>query len=302
LGLARHPEKFPYARDHLELQAVDLNEPDKIQKALDAFKPDVIFHASAYYPNRNLVSKSEVQSHLTSFFRQCHEIESVKPECVVYTSTIGTIPKRSGMKVVNEQSSFLKPPKESMYHYIKVQFERIFSGTFRNHPSIRSIIVNPGMVIAPHDPKPYAFNFMKRLVSGSIPAVVNHNMLVISGPDVGMGHVWAALRGKQGNRYILGSDQMMLKEFFKSAYRYLHISKPIIQLPLSLAMSASTFSEWWAWLLRNPYPGIPKVPLYELKYAGKYSLTKSRQELGFHPTPFMPELHNTLDWAKKVTG
>lgn len=277
---------------------MDFTKPGELANELKSFSPDVVFHAGSYYPHRNATPADILREQLTAFFHQCHAIEQAKPKVVVFTSTIGTIPGRADQNVADEKSMFIQVPEVSAYHFIKVQFERVFMNVFRNHPWIRAVIVNPGMVIAPDDPKPGEFNFLLRLVARKIPAIVNKPMLVVSGTDVGSGHICAALRGKHLERYILASDQMSLEEFFQQAHQYLSYIRLPSKVPLWLAMIFGRLSEWWATITHKKFPAIPQVPLYQMKYAGEYDFSKAQTELNYTPTPFLPELHRALDWAR----
>ena len=300
LGLSRHPDKIPVEdwSGQLALRPADFNQAGELSRALEAFSPDVVFHGATYYPAKNATPKEAMQEQLSHFFRQCHEIAHAKPKVVVLTSSIGTIPGLPYGKLTDERSYFQDTPTDSAYHFMKVQFERIFINAFREHPEIRAVIVNPGMVIAPHDPKPKAFNFLLRIADRKVPAIVDGPMLAVSGTDVGNGHVLAALKGRHLERYLLGSEQFQLSEFFKRAHKHLNIIKMPSRVPLWMGMAAAELSEQWASLTRKKIPGITKVALYQMKYGGNYDFSKAQKQLGYSPVPFQPELEAALNWAK----
>ena len=214
-------------------------------------------------------------------------------ERVVYTSTVGCIGVPDGgigdetmpagideMKGAYKRSKFLAE-KEAL---------KAAEG------GLPVVIVNPTAPIGDHDVKPtptgrIVLDFLK----GDMPAYIDTGLNVVGVRDTANGHLLACERGRSGERYILGCENLTLAEILGKMARMTGRKAPTIQLPYAVAYAAGMITTAWARISGKP----PRAPLDAVKMAKKkmfVSHEKARRELGFNPEPVDGPLRSAIDW------
>jgi dihydroflavonol-4-reductase len=160
------------------------------------------------------------------------------------------------------------------------------------------VIVNPTAPIGDHDVKPtptgkIVLDFLK----GDMPAFIDTGLNVLDVRDCAEGHLLACERGRQGERYILGSENLTLAAILRTLARIAGRKPPAIRLPYGVAWCAGACSTAWAGLSGQP----PRVPLEAVRMARKkmwVTHEKARRELGFHPAPAEVALTRAVEWFR----
>src|SRR5262249_57141256 len=113
--------------------------------------------------------------------------------------------------------------------------------------------------------------------------------------DVARGHILAAERGRPGERYILGTENLTLLDIFRRLSRITDIPAPRFRVPYAVAWLTAVSMEGAARLTRRP----PQVPLTAVRMARKrmfFSAAKAVRELGLPQTPVDVALYDAVDW------
>jgi dihydroflavonol-4-reductase len=158
------------------------------------------------------------------------------------------------------------------------------------------VIVNPTAPVGDHDVKPtptgkIVLDFLK----GDMPAFIDTGLNLVDVRDTAAGHLLAAERGKPGERYILGCENLTLAEILRRVARLAGRKAPSIQLPYGFAYAAGLASTAWA----NLTGSEPRVPLDAVRMARKkmwVSHEKATRELGFYPSPVDDALGRAIEW------
>ncbi|WP_162618597.1 SDR family oxidoreductase [Pedobacter yulinensis] len=133
-----------------------------------------------------------------------------------------------------------------------------------------------------------------RLIPGSGEQVANYAYL----DDVVQGHLAAMRSGKNGERYILGGEDISFNDFFARLSALSGHTHRLFRVPLPVIKAYS----WFEWF-KTKMTGLPPVFLPEfadrLSKDQKYSSRKAIRELGYHITPFSEGLKNTIEDLKK---
>lgn len=112
------------------------------------------------------------------------------------------------------------------------------------------------------------------------------------------GHILAAIRGRPGQRYALGGDNLTFDQFFKTLTEVTGRRSWLIHLPVGLMITAAKLMEWQA-----SVTGIPPLITapWVMKYLNHWSLSsrKAMNELGYTQTSFREGAMITLEWLKK---
>jgi dihydroflavonol-4-reductase len=131
-----------------------------------------------------------------------------------------------------------------------------------------------------------------------MPAFIDTGLNVVDVRDTAEGHLLALERGKPGERYILGSENLTLAQILEKLARITGRKAPTIKLPYAVAWCAGAASTTWARISGTP----PRVPLNGVRMAKKkmwVTHEKARRELGFNPGPAEKALARAVEWFER---
>ena len=135
-------------------------------------------------------------------------------------------------------------------------------------------------------------------VSGKMPAYLDTGLNVVDVRDVAAAHLAACERGRVGERYILGAENMTLRQIFEALAPVAGRKPPAIEIPYGVAYVAGVFSTAWANLTGQE----PRAPLDGVKMARKkmwVKCDKAVRELGYQPGAAMSGLEAAVGWFQK---
>jgi dihydroflavonol-4-reductase len=214
-------------------------------------------------------------------------------ERVVYTSTVGCIGLvRDG--IGNEDTPVGVKDMVGAYKRSKFLAEQVaLEGATSGLPVV---IVNPTAPVGDHDVKPtptgkIVLDFLK----GGMPAFIDTGLNVVDARDCAEGHLLACEKGRPGERYILGSENLTLAEILGTLARLAGRKAPTVRLPYAVAYLAGAASTAWAGLTRRP-PGIPLEGVRMARKRMWVTHEKARRELGFEPAPAETALARAVEW------
>jgi dihydroflavonol-4-reductase len=271
----------------------DLRDPESLARAVAGC--GVVYHVAADYrlwardPQEMYRSNVEGTRNLLSAARR------TGVERVVYTSTVGAIgiPKDG---IGDEQSpvgieDMQGPYKRSKFLAEKVALE--FAGV-----GFPVVIVNPTAPVGDHDFKPTPTGKMLvDFVRGAMPAFLDTGLNVVDVRDVAEGHLAACDRGKVGERYILGAENLTLEKIFGLLAKAIGKPAPKMRIPYAVAYAAGVVSTAWAGVTGKE----PLAPLDGVKMARKKMWVrhdKAARELGYAPGPAAGALERAVQWFR----
>lgn len=255
---------------------------------------DIIFHAAADYrlwtrnPAEMYASNVEGTRHIMQAAWD-HDIPKV-----VYTSTVGTI-ELSG-RTASDETSFLRVGAQTG-HYKKSKFMAEQETLAFAKRGLPVVIVNPSAPVGSHDWKPTPTGrIVLDFLNGRMPMYLDTGLNLVDVEDVAEAHLLAAKRGRDGERYILGHENLQLREILEMLSEMTGIPSPRIRCPYSVALTAAWFSEGWASLTGAAEPRVPREGVYMARKYMFYDCRKARQELGFKPAPAQTALRKAVHW------
>ncbi len=162
-----------------------------------------------------------------------------------------------------------------------------------------AVIVNPSAPVGPRDVRPTPTGQMiVEAASGRMPAFVDTGLNVVHVDDVAEGHLLAFERGRVGERYILGGENMTLRDILGEVARLAGRRPPRFRLPHGLVLPIAYCAEAIA---RITGRGEPIVTVDGVRLARKYmyfSCDKARRELGYAPRPASEALADAVRWFR----
>jgi dihydroflavonol-4-reductase len=158
------------------------------------------------------------------------------------------------------------------------------------------VIVNPSTPVGQGDVKPTPTGKMVLdAANGKMPAYVNTGLNIVHVDDVAAGHLLAMRRGTPGEAYILGGEDMMLRDFFAMVAAQARRRAPKLRLPILPLVPLAAAMERVAALTGRP----PLMTREMLKMARKkmfFSSAKAKRDLGYAPRPAQEAVADALDW------
>ena len=279
----------------LEVERVTGDLRDAASLARAASGCGVVFHVAADYrlwakdPSELYRSNVEGTRNLLAAAREAGV------ERVVYTSTVGCIgmpPDGSG----NEDTPIGLDEMKGAYKRSKFQAERVALEFAQSGFPV--VIVNPTAPVGDHDFKPTPTGKMiLDFIRGQMPAFLDTGLNLVDAGDTAIGHLLALEKGRVGERYILGCDNLTLQQIFTHLEELSGIKAPRWRVPYGVAYAAGLLSTGWAKLTGQ----APKAPLDAVKMARKkmfVSVEKAKRELGFRPGPVHLALGRSVDWFR----
>jgi dihydroflavonol-4-reductase len=164
--------------------------------------------------------------------------------------------------------------------------------------SLPVVVVNPSSPVGPRDIKPTPTGKMiLDAAAGRVPAYIDTGLNIVHVDDVAEGHVLALEKGRVGERYILGGENMLLKDILGLVADVVHRRPPFIRLPEAVVWPAAFVMEKLAGMT-----GItPMMTRDHLKMARKkmfYSSAKAMSELGYRPRPARLAVEDAVAWFR----
>lgn len=160
------------------------------------------------------------------------------------------------------------------------------------------VVVNPAAPVGPRDIKPTPTGKMIRdAAAGRVPAYIDTGLNIVHVDDVAEGHVLALEKGRVGERYVLGGENMLLKDILSLVSNVVHRRPPVIRLPEAVVWPAALVME----KLANVTGITPMMTRDHLKMARKkmfYSSEKAMTELGYRPRPVRSAVEDAVAWFR----
>jgi dihydroflavonol-4-reductase len=280
----------------LDVESVtgDLRDPASLASAVEGC--GLVFHVAADYrlwaPDPNELYRSNVDG--TRNLLQAARKAGV--ERVVYTSTVGCIGIPKGSEGDENCAVALEDMcgtyKRSKFLAEKTALEFAMSG-------FPVIAVNPTAPIGDHDFKPTPTGkIIVDFLKGAMPAFIDTGLNLVDVKDVAEGNLLACERGRPGERYILGCENVTLAQILQRLAKITGRSAPTVKLPYFVAYAAGVASTGWARITGKP----PMAPLDAVRMAKKkmwVSIGKAKRDLGYTPGPVDVALERAVEWFQE---
>ena len=278
----------------------DLRDPASIEKAVSGC--DVIFHVAADYRlwvrDPNEMYRSNVEG--TRCLLEAARKQGIRR--VVYTSSVATMGFTSGLSssngnVADEQSPVALADMIGHYKRSKFMAEQVAVDAAKSGVDV--VIVNPTTPIGERDIKPtptgrIVVDFLKR----KFPAYVETGLNLVDATECARGHVQALEKGRSGERYILGGENLTLKQILDRLAAITGLKSPTVKLPYVFAFATGVVDEMITGRLlgREPRATIDAVRMgRKMMFV---TSAKAERELGWRTLPVDNALHRSVEWFR----
>ncbi|MEM5384461.1 hopanoid-associated sugar epimerase [Paraburkholderia phymatum] len=278
-----------------EIAVGDMRDEASMRAALRGAR--YLLHVAADYrlwaPDPNEIERSNLEG--TEATMRAALKEGV--ERIVYTSSVATLKVTSSGQSVDETSPMTPQQAIGVYKRSKVLAERAVERMIAND-GLPAVIVNPSTPIGPRDVKPTPTGrIIVEAALGKIPAFVDTGLNLVHVDDVAMGHFLALERGKIGERYILGGENLPLQQMLADIAGIVGRKPPTIALPrwplYPLAMGAEAVAKFTK---REPFVTVDGLKMSKNKMY--FTSAKAERELGYRARAYREGLRDALDWFR----
>jgi dihydroflavonol-4-reductase len=280
----------------IEIVEGDLGRPESYHAALKGCQ--VLFHVAADYriwvPDAASMHRINVDgTHALMTAAQDAGIERI-----VYTSSVATLGINPDSTPSNEDTPVSFADMVGTYKRSKFLAEQEVHRLIR-HKNLPAVIVNPSTPIGPRDIKPTPTGrIIIEAVKGLIPAYVDTGLNIAHVDDVAMGHWLAFEKGKIGERYILGGQNLGLGEILGIIAQMVGRKPPTVKLPRELIYPIAAVAEMVARVTRKE----PFVTVDALRMAKKkmfFSTSKAERDLNYRPRPARDAIADAISWFRE---
>ncbi|HWY58993.1 MAG TPA: hopanoid-associated sugar epimerase [Terriglobales bacterium] len=271
----------------------DLRDAASVEKAMAGC--DVVFHVAADYrlwvrdPQEMYRANVEGTRAVLDAARTNHIRR------VVYTSSVATMGFTSNGRPADEDSPVSLDRMIGHYKRSKFMAEEVALETGRSGMDV--VVVNPSTPVGEQDIKPtptgrIVVDFLKK----KFPAYVDTGLNLVDVTECARGHVAALEKGRSGERYILGGENLTLKQILDKLAAITGLPSPKIRVPYVLALATGVVDEVVTGRIlgREPRATIDAVRMGRKKMF--VSSTKAGRELGWKIVPVDDALRRAVEW------
>ncbi len=217
---------------------------------------------------------------------------------VVYTSSVAAIGVPADGRPGGADESYQSPPDALIGAYKRSKYFGEAAARRAIDDGQDVVIVNPTTPVGPWDAKPTPTGeIVLRFLQGRMPAYVDTGLNLIDVRDVAAGHLLAFERGGTGERYILGNENLTLRELLDRLSTLTGRPAPRVRLPRLLPLAYAALGEYALAPL-----GLPAdVPLESVRMAKQrmyYDPSKAVRELGLPQRPVTRALADAVTWYR----
>ncbi|PWT84260.1 MAG: hypothetical protein C5B57_05125, partial [Blastocatellia bacterium] len=255
----------------------DLCDPATLPPALSDVNR--VFHVAADYRLWARNPRAIFESNVGGTRNLLQACRNLNLDRFVYTSSVSTVAVPAHGMLSNEASIVNLDDMIGPYKQSKLLAEREVLGAAAEGLPI--VVVNPTTPVGPGDWKPTPTGRMiVDFLHGRMFAYVKTGLNLVPVEDVATGHLLAAERGRIGERYVLGGDNMHLKEIFDTLATISGRRAPALRVPHLAAMAVGYGSELVSWLSGRE-PAVPLDSVRMARYTMFVDSSKARRELAF---------------------
>jgi dihydroflavonol-4-reductase len=276
----------------------DLREPDSLGAAMAGC--DVVFHVAADYRlwTRDAAdTDSMYRSNVEGTRSLIDAARRAGARRIVYCSSVATMGFRGNGGLADEDSPVRLEDMIGHYKRSKFMAEQVAMEAGKAGGDV--VVVNPTTLVGEGDVKPtptgrIVVDFLKR----KFPAYVDTGLNVVDVREVALGHIAALEKGRAGERYILGGENLTLKQILDKLAAITGLAAPKVRLPYAVALAAGVGDTVvTGHILRRE----PRVTLDAVRMGRKKmwaSSEKAERELGWKTVPVDDALGRAVDWFR----
>lgn len=275
----------------LEYVTGDLRDPASLDRAMKGVKR--VFHVAADY---RLWARRKQEIYDSNVGGTKNVLEAAKRagvEQLIYTSTVATI----AVDRPQHPNEFTDAKLEEMVgHYKRSKWMAEQEALNAAKAGLPVIVVMPTTPVGPWDWKPTPTGkIILDFLNGKMPGYVETGLNFVGVEECAAGHLLAAEKGKVGERYLLGGENLTLKELLDALSKITGLPVPRLKIPHGLALGVAYVNTVFSRLIGRE-PGIPVEGVKIARHMMFVDCTRAKRELGFKAGPVSAALERAVRW------
>ena len=274
----------------------DARDPAAMARALAGVRH--LYHVAADYRIWAPDPEEIVRNNLASTRAVMEAALAAGVERIVYTSSVATLRPDHG-RPADETRPATPEQAVGAYKRSKVVAERLVEAMVAQQ-GLPAVIVNPSTPIGPRDARPTPTGrIIVEAASGRMPAFVESGLNLVHVDDVADGHIAAMARGRVGERYVLGGQDVSLREMLAVVAGLVGRKPPTIRIPTAPLFPLAWVNEQIARMTGKD----PFLTLDSLRMAAHdmyFSSAKAEAELGYSARPYPAALADAIAWFRQA--
>ena len=281
-----------------EIVVGDLTEQSSLLRACRGV--EALYHVAADYRLWSKNKKQIYENNVTGTKNIMQAALASDIGKIVYTSSVATL----GTSAKNDLSNENTPVRfENMIgHYKRSKFlaENVVQEMITTK-GLPAVIVNPSTPVGPRDIKPTPTGrIIRDAALGKIPAYVNTGLNLAHVDDIALGHLLAYEKGVIGRRYILGGENLSLRDILLIVKKWSNQRARLYKIPRVIVFPVAWISELIAHLTNGPEPQVTLEGLRMSKNKMFFSSARAAEELGYTWRNPKEGINDSLNWFRKV--
>lgn len=275
----------------VECVSGDLNDPNLFQLIQGC---EVVFHVAAHYSLWQADRELLYRHNVLGTRNVLAAAKRAGVDRTVYTSSVAAIGVAPVGTIADE--TYQSPVEKLVGHYKKSKYWAEQEAVQAAQAGQDVVIVNPSSPIGPWDIKPTPTgDVILRFLRRQMPAYLDTGLNFIDVRDVAWGHLLALQKGKRGDRYILGNQNLPLKALLDLMAQLTGLPAPQRMVPAWLPLTAAWVDE----MLLSKLGKAPSVPIDGVRMAQQYmyyNASKAVRELGLPQTSIATAVDDAIEW------
>jgi dihydroflavonol-4-reductase len=278
-----------------ELAEGDMNDSDSLLRAMDGVQ--FLIHAAADYRLWARKPAEIVSTNVNGTRRVMEAAMKKRVQRIVYTSSVAVLKPLPG-RAADENSRMDEDHATGAYKKSKIAAHRLVESMISD--GLPAVIVSPSTPIGPRDIKPTPTGqIVVNGATGRMPAFVDTGLNLVHVDDVAKGHLLALEQGKIGEHYILGGQDVTLKEMLRVIAHCAGRRPPRIQLPRAAIYPVAVLAEIGSHLTgKTPFVTIDGLRMS--RYRMFFSSAKAGRELGYRARPYEAAIREAIAWFREA--
>jgi dihydroflavonol-4-reductase len=275
----------------LEYVTGDLRDPVSLDRAMKGVKR--VFHVAADYRLWAKRSREIYDSNVGGTKNLLEAAKRAGVEQLIYTSTVATIAV-DRPQLPNEFTDAKLEEMVGHYKRSKWMAEREVLNAAKS--GLPVIVAMPTTPVGPWDWKPTPTGkIILDFLNGKMPGYVETGLNFVGVEECAAGHLLIAEKGKLGERYLLGGENLTLKAMLDILARITGLSAPSLKIPHGLALGVAYANTVFSRLLGRE-PGIPIEGVKIARHMMFVDSSRAQRELGFKSGPVAAALERAVRW------
>lgn len=280
-----------------EVVTGDLDDAASLAAAVQGC--DALFHVAADYrlwiPDPEAIYRTNVEGTRALMLAAADAGVSR----IVYTSSVATLGLLPEGAAADEDTRVSLADMIGHYKRSKYLAEEEVQSLVRER-GLPAVIVNPSTPVGPRDIKPTPTGRMVvDAASGKMPAYVDTGLNIAHVEDVAEGHMMAFERGEIGERYILGGENLTLREILLAVAEITGGRPPKLRIPHGMIMPVAYAAEAFARATRGSEPIVTVDGVKMSRKRMFFSAAKAERTLGYRHRPARAALSDAVDWFRE---